>query len=245
MKKYAIVTGVASGIGECIANKFLEDDIYVFGVDINIPNNKKIDFFQCDIRNEKKVIEFIEYISKKANHIDYLINCAGIFCYFQRSTIENLALDEWQKVIDINLTGTFLITKYSIPLIKKSLNGNIINLSSEQVVSPQIKSSPYAISKAGVEMFSKILALELLNYKVRVNTIALASVETNFLKNYKKDENVLKEMMKTTDQNMPFGIIKPEDVYHLTEYLISENNKITGQTILIDSGVIINKNNIK
>ena len=159
--------------------------------------------------------------------------------------IEKLSKEEWQYVIDVNLTGTFLITKYCIPLLKKASYGNIINLSSEQVVLPQSKSAPYAITKAGIEMFSKILALELIKSKVRVNTIALASVETNFLKNYKKDEAAFKQMMKTTDTNMPFGIIKPEDVFELVKFLISENNKITGQTILMDSGVVLNVINKK
>ena len=220
-------------------------NVHVFGIDVNLPKISNIEFLKCDIRDEKRITEIITEINKKTNHIDYLINSAGIFCHAERNMIENLSKEEWQNVIDVNLTGTFLITKYCIPLLKKSSNGNIINLSSEQVVLPQIKGAPYAITKAGIEMFSKILALELLNYKVRVNTIALASVETNFLKNYKKDTEVLKQMMKTTDQNMPYGIIKPDDVYELVKYLSQEGNKITGQTILIDSGVVLNVNNKK
>lgn len=242
MNKFAIVTGVASGIGECIANNFIKNGIYVFGIDKNCPKNNKIDFFNCDIRNEEKIIKIINIIKEKTTHIDYLINVAGIFCYKERNLIENLSKEEWQNVIDVNLTGTFLITKYSIPLLKKSKNGNIINLSSEQVQLPQKKGAPYAITKAAIEMFSKILALELIDSKIRVNTIALASVRTNFLKEYKKDVQVIERMMKTTDKKMPFGIIEPYDVYKLVNYIIEENNKITGQTITIDSGVLLKTN---
>lgn len=245
MKKYAIITGVASGIGECIANCFIEDDIYVFGIDINPPKNKKIEYFKCNIRDEERIVDIVNEINKKTTYVDYLVNAAGIFCYSERNFIENLSKKEWQNVIDVNLTGTFLITKYSIPLLKKSTNGNIINLSSEQVTLPQAKSAPYAITKAAIEMFSKILALELIDSKVRVNTIALASVKTNFLRKYKKDEKVLEKMMENTDKNMPFGIIQPYDVYQLVKYLIGENNKITGQTILIDSGVVLIANKKK
>lgn len=67
-------------------------------------------------------------------------------------------------------------------------------------------------------MFSKILAFELMENKIRVDTIALASVKTNFLKRYKKDANIINEMMEKTDKNMPFGIIKPNDVYELVKY---------------------------
>ena len=91
-------------------------------------------------------------------------------------------------------------------------------------------------------MFSKILALELIDSKIRVNTIALASVRTNFLKEYKKDVQVIERMMKTTDKKMPFGIIEPYDVYKLVNYIIEENNKMTGQTITIDSGVLLKTN---
>lgn len=245
MSKYAIITGVASGIGECIANYFIEEGIYVFGIDENVPKNNKIEYFKCDIRDEKTIIKIINKIKEKTERIDYLINSAGIFCYNGRYLIENLSKEEWQNVIDVNLTGTFLITKYTISLLKKSSNGNIINLSSEQVVLPQIKSAPYAISKAGVEMFSKILALELMESKIRVNTIALASVKTNFLKRYKKNDVVINKMMENTDKNMPFGIIKAYDVYKLVKYLIEEDNKITGQTLLIDSGVVLDVNKNK
>lgn len=162
-----------------------------------------------------------------------------------RDFIENLSLKEWQNVIDVNLTGTFLISKYAIPLLKKSNNGNIINLSSEQVELPQKKGAPYAVTKAGIEMFSKILAFELMDSKIRVNTIALASVKTNFLKRYKKDDELISKMMKETDEKMPFGIIKPVDVYNMVNYLIGEDVKITGQTLLIDSGVVLDVNNKK
>ena len=245
MSKYAIITGVASGIGECIAEYFINEGIYVFGMDENIPKNDKIEYFKCDIRDEKRIINIIKKIKEKTKKIDYLINSAGIFCYNRRDFIENLSREEWQNVIDVNLTGTFLVTKYSIPLLKKSSNGNIINLSSEQVRLPQVKSVPYAITKAGIEMFSKILALELMESKIRVNTIALASVKTNFLKRYKKDNAIINRMMKNTDRNMPFGIIKAYDVYKLVKYLIEEDTKITGQTILMDSGVILDVNNKK
>lgn len=243
--KFAIVTGVSSGIGECIASNLIKEGGHVFGIDINEPSNKKIDFFKCDIRDEEKIINIINTILTKTNHVDYLINSAGIFCYKERNVIENLSTEEWKNVIDVNLTGTFLITKHTIPLLKKSSNANIINLSSEQVALPQTKSAPYAISKAGIEAFSKILAIELMNDRIRSNTIALASVKTNFLKNYKKDEEILNKMMEETNKNMPFGIITPYDVYKLVKYITEEDNKITGQTIIVDSGVILNANSKK
>ena len=245
MNKYAIITGVSSGIGECIATNFINEGVCVFGIDINEPNNEKIEYFKCNIADEKAVSNIFHNINQKIDHIDYLINSAGIFCRNKRDLIQDLSVEEWKSVIDINLTGTFLITKYCIPLLKKSSNGNIINLSSEQVVLPQIKSAPYAITKAGIEMFSKILALELMETKIRVNTIALAAVRTNFIRKYKNDDNIFRKIMEDTNKSMPFGIIEPEDVYKMVKFLVNEGNKITGQTILIDSGVVLNVNKKK
>ena len=80
MSKYVIVTGVSSGIGECIADCFIEEGIHVFGIDENIPKNSKIEFLNCDIRDEEKIVNIINSIKEKTDSIDCLINCAGIFC---------------------------------------------------------------------------------------------------------------------------------------------------------------------
>lgn len=239
MKVVALVSGVASGIGKCIAEKLCDSGITVFGLDNSNVKTEKFSFYKCDVSNEKEVILCINEIIKQTNKIDYLINVAGIFCYKGRYKIEELPLEEWNRVFEANLRSVFLLSKYSIQLLKNSNNGNIINLSSEQVVLPQEKSVPYAVTKAAIEMFSKIMAMELLENKIRVNTIALASVRTDFLKSYVRDEKKIKEMMIKTDAKMPFGIIEPSDVYNLVNYLLSDANKITGQTILIDSGMVI------
>ena len=81
MERYAIVTGVSSGIGECIAECFIKDGIHVFGIDENDPSNDKVEFFKCNIRNENEIIKIIDSIKEKTDRIDYLINSAGIFCY--------------------------------------------------------------------------------------------------------------------------------------------------------------------
>lgn len=81
MSKYAIITGVASGIGECIAECFIEEGIHVLGIDEKVPKNSRIEYFNCDIRKEEKIVNIINNIKEKTERIDYLINCAGIFCY--------------------------------------------------------------------------------------------------------------------------------------------------------------------
>ncbi|WP_342479082.1 SDR family oxidoreductase [Paenibacillus sp. FSL H7-0350] len=245
MKKIALISGVASGIGKCVAENLSNAGVEVFGLDKSNINLDKINFYQCDISKESEVINCIREISRQTEKIDYLVNAAGIFCCENRYLIEDLPMNEWEKVFDVNLKGMVLLTKYTIPLMKKSLNGNIVNFSSEQVVMPQEKSAPYAVTKAAIEMFSKILAMELMANKIRVNTIAMASVRTNFLQTYLKDDEKINEMMQKSEIKMPFGLIEPIDVYELVKYLIFDNKKMTGQTLLMDSGTVLDINRKK
>lgn len=242
MKAVAVVSGVASGIGRCIAENLNNNNVDVFGLDKNKTDISNIEYFQCDVSNEKNVIDCIDQIAASAGKIDYLVNAAGIFCYKNRYLIEDLPVCEWEKVFESNLKSVFLMTKYSIPLIKKSKKGKIINFSSDQVILTQTKSAPYAVTKAAIEMFTKITAMELLSEKICVNTIALAAVKTNFLKTYIDDAKKIDEMMLNSEKQMPFGLIQPKDVFALVQYLISDNNKMTGQTLLIDSGITLSVN---
>lgn len=241
-EKVAVISGVASGIGKYIADELEKMGVKVFGLDINEIVNDKIHFFQCNVAHEDEVIGFVERITNYTDKVDYLINVAGILCYQDRYFIEKLPITEWNKVMENNVTSVFLMTKYLIPLLKKSNNGNIINFSTDQVAIVRKKSVPYAVSKAAIEMFSKIAALELLADGIRVNVVALSSVNTEFIKEYIQNENKFKKKLSKADKEMPFGLIQPEDVFNLILYLIDKSNKITGQTILIDSGVTFTQN---
>lgn len=241
MGKIAVVTGVASGIGKAIAQKLCEEKIKVIGFDKSEVNIPEIIFMKCDLSVESEIKRCIEKIEVLTDRIDILVNVAGIFCYRNRYYIHELPTEEWEEVFNANLKSTFLLTKFLVRFIKKSKEGCIINISSDQVVKPQVKSAPYAVTKAAIEMFSKIAALELMDDGIRVNTIALSSVRTNFLKSYIKNEERIEKMMVESNQKMPFGLIELEDVNELVIYLINNAKKVTGQTILIDSGTTLNK----
>lgn len=239
MERVAIVSGAASGIGKSIVKHLKNQGMTVFCIDINPCNIEGTYYYKCDVSNEEAVVHCINQISEHSSKVDYLINVAGILCDENRYLIEKLPSKEWNRVFEVNLNSVFLMTKYVIPLLKSSTNGVIINFSSEQVVLTKRKSAPYAITKAAIEMFTKIVALELLEFQIRANTIALASVNTNFIRKYISDDERMNEMMKYADEEMPFGIINPNDVVELVNYLISDHNKITGQTLLLDSGVVL------
>lgn len=243
-KRIAVVTGAARGIGKCIAENLLNKGIKVFALDILETQIAGVCFYCCDIRDEKNVESFFKTISLEEGRIDWLINCAGILCRKEMNYIRDISLAEWREVIDVNLTGAFIVAKYAIPLLEKSNCGNIINLSSDKVYGPEAGSAPYSVSKTGIEMLSKILAAELLDNKIRVNTIAMSSVRTDFIKDYIGNEILFNSMMTNTNIKMPYGLIEPSDVFDTVWFLLS-NSKIVGQTILLDSGVLIRKEEIK
>lgn len=234
----AVVTGVARGIGRYSAEQLIRNGAKVYGVDKRNADIQGIIFFNCDIRDEKGIECLFNEISKQENHIDWLINCAGIICYKELNYIKKLSVLEWREVIDINLTGAFVVAKYAIPLLEKSNRGSIVNFSSEKVCHPDLGTAPYAVSKAGIEMLDKILAAELLPNKIRVNTIALSSVDTDFIKDYVNNDDRFNKMMIETDKKMPYGIIEPKDVFDAIWFVLS-NPKIVGQKIIIDSGVLL------
>lgn len=269
IKKVAVITGAASGIGCEISKKMVELGYIVHGIDIRKINNSSVIEHKCDVGNPEDVMKTVTDIigSDKARHlceyfegqwepssmresewvlnhypplVDCLINAAGIFRKGDNHT-DNFwgANEDWKEVMRVNLDGTYYMSKYMFPWIKPG--GCVINFSSEQVEKPSIFSSPYAVSKAAVEMLSRIMAIKGTseNIRIRVNTIALATVKTDFIKNsglVKTDEELLKKTEKVSEK-MPFGIIETEDVWDMVKYLLFEGTKITGQTLLIDSGV--------
>ena len=168
-----LVTGVSSGIGYAVAKAYDERGANVFGVDINdIKNSKKLsgkfNFFNCEVQNYNKMKEIVKKIIKKNKKIDILINCAGIIDF---KSIENSSINFWNKIIDVNLTGTFISCKIIAPLMKKNKKGSIINVSSRAAKFGGFNETAYCASKFGVEGLSRSLYEECKKYNVVVNTI--------------------------------------------------------------------------
>lgn len=246
MKKNILITGVSGGIGSCLAEQFLEQGATIIGLDIVPHSCSAIDFYCCDTRDAGCVSGVFDEITEKYGFLDALVNVAGIIGKNSIYRVEDLPYDEWKEVLRVNLDGTFLVTQKAIPLLKKSdIGGNIVSISSEQVIRPTEGSAPYAISKAGVEMLTKILAVELLDSKIRVNAIAAASVKTDFIRRIVNDSARLERMFEQRDAEMPFGIIDVKDVFQAVSFLLSDGNKMTGQIILMDSGYILKRHSKK
>ena len=152
-----------------------------------------------------------------------------------------MQLSEWEKVYKTNLTGCMILTRNAIPLLRLARGDKaIVNISSDQAVFPRRKNSAYAVTKAGIENFTKACAVELIEDRIRANCILPASVRSNFINRMVKNEEELKEIYERENEKMPLGIIEPEEVADLVYFLGSEkSSKITGQAILMDSGLYV------
>ncbi|MHB1346116.1 MAG: 3-oxoacyl-[acyl-carrier-protein] reductase [Candidatus Humimicrobiaceae bacterium] len=241
--KICIVTGGARGIGREICSYFLEEGAVVCIFDFNKTEalntlaefeqkygKGKSAFFNVDVTDVKSVESSMEEIIKKFGRIDVLVNNAGI-------TSDNLILrmdiDEWKKVIDINLTGTFVCSKYASKYMFKQKSGRIINMSSVIGIKGNAGQSNYSASKAGVIGFTKSMAREFASRNINVNAIAPGYIETEMTK---KIDDKFKEKIIALIPSGKLGTVG--DVAKTAVFLASDDSEyITGAVINLDGGM--------
>jgi 3-oxoacyl-[acyl-carrier protein] reductase len=188
--KTALITGGSRGIGRaCVQflSKAGADVAFTYNTNKQLANElcneftdkNKVSSYKVDANNEDDIKNVINSIKNDFGKIDILVNNAGIW---KKSEIENLSLDKWNKTININLTGTFLFTKYTVPVMKKNKFGRIINISSTAGQRGEAFYSHYAASKGGIIAFTKSLAVELGEYNITVNSVAPGWVKTDMTK---------------------------------------------------------------
>ena len=235
--KKILVTGATGGIGDSIIKKFLSLDANVLGTGTNNEkletlkkNYPKIETAKFDISEHEKIDEFIENVFLKLGGLDILINNAGI-------TKDNLSLrmknDEWQKIIDINLSSTFYLCKSAIKKMLKNKYGRIVNITSIVGHTGNIGQANYSASKAGVVAMSKSLAIEYAKKNISVNCVSPGFIQT------KMTDNISEEMKNTLLSRIPMNKLgTPDDVSNTVAFLCSESSSyITGETIHVNGGM--------
>ena len=233
-----IVTGSTGVIGNSILEKLVLGGSNILATGTNeeklkeIKNKyEKINTLKFDISDHKKIEEFVEKCNSiLSNKIDVLINNAGI-------TKDNLSIrmkeEEWKKVIDINLTSTFLITKNVIKKMLKSKYGKIINVTSVVGHSGNIGQANYAASKAGLIAMSKSLALEYGKKNITVNCVSPGFIKSEMTKQISEEHT---ELLKSKISLNKFG--NAEDVANTIAFLSSNmSDYITGETIHVNGGM--------
>ena len=248
-KKVAIVTGSSEGIGRSIAIALANSGEYS-GI---VTNSRKgeaqqvvdeITTFGCDsvaieadVSKESDCIKLIEGTIGHYGRIDVLVNNAGI----QKDVpFEETSIEEWYKIIGVDLTGPFVCSREAVKHMEKQRNpqgGCIINISSVHQIIPKPHYIPYATSKAGIEMMTKTMALELAKDNIRANVVAPGAIETEMNRELKNNKDLREKVLK----QIPIQRIgNPEEVANVVEFLASNKaSYVTGTTFYVDGGMTL------
>lgn len=237
----ALVTGGSRGIGKAIAialakanaavvvNSIDEQEALDVAKELNALGKKAIGI-KADVANYAEVESLVKQVQNSFGNITILINNAGIT---KDGLLMRMKEEDWDKVLDINLKGTFNCTKACIKDMVKQKKGNIVNISSVVGISGNAGQTNYAASKAGVIGFTKSLAKEVGNRGIRVNAVAPGFIDTDMT------SKLPKELITKIKEQIPLGSLgTPEDVADLVMFLVSPAAKyITGEVIKVDGGL--------
>ena len=235
--KKVIITGATGGIGNSLIKKFTDNGSIVLatGTKEEKLNNLKSKFSNIHIEkfnlDEHKNIEsFIEDASNKLGGLDILVNNAGI-------TLDNISIrlteENWKKVLDVNLTATFMMCKFAIKKMLKNKSGKIINITSIVGHTGNLGQANYSASKAGIVAFSKSLAIEYAKKNININCISPGFIKTEMTD---KIDEKFKETIISKIPSSRLG--EPEDVANAVLFLASDqSNYINGETIHVNGGM--------
>ena len=236
--KNIIVTGASGGIGNSIVKKLCEKGANILASGTKLEKleklkseNKNIKILKFDISEIEKIDQFIEDASSElGGNLDCLINNAGIT---QDNLAIRMSLEEWKKVIDINLTSTFLMSKSAIKKMLKNKSGKIINITSVVGHTGNLGQANYTASKAGIIAMSKSLAIEYAKKNINVNCISPGFIKTAMTD---KIDDKFKEVIISKIPSARLG--DPEDVANAVLFLASsQSDYINGETLHVNGGM--------
>lgn len=242
-EKTAIITGGANGIGKETVQKFLEQGANVVFTDISEANGQKtlaemknkfgnVLFIKHDVQNEEDWKNVVEQAIEKFGRVDVLFNNAGLY---STNAVVDYSVEEWNRVMGVNVTGVFLGMKHVVPVMREQKNGSIINASSLAGIKASANHTLYGASKGAVRMMSKDLAIEVAGDSIRVNSIHPGVISTTMGDAVAAGINVETEQIANGIPLKRLGT--PEDIANLVVFLASdESTFITGTEMVIDGG---------
>jgi 3-oxoacyl-[acyl-carrier protein] reductase len=237
--RVVVVTGAAVGIGKATAAAFGNAGATVYVVDVDVDDGPAsaaaitgATFIRCDLTSEDDVSAAVEAIDRSSGRVDILVNNAGGFP--ETLGLEETSLGEWHRILDVNLTSVFLMTRAALPLLRRADGGRIVNLGSlaGQTAGWQT-APPYVAAKAGVHGLTRALATELAGERITVNAVAPSAVLTERIARL-RDQSEL----AATAASIPLGRYQsPEEVAEWVLFLASPAaGFMTGQTVSVNGG---------
>jgi len=244
--KKALVTGAASGIGKAVVNAFVHEGAEVTGADLEYCNaapdsGEGPRLVGLDVTNQ----DDWEHLANELTSVDVVVACAGIShaCHINESTLE-----DWRRIIDVNLTGAFLSVRYAARAMRQQKGGSIVLIGSASGVKASPGASAYCVSKAGLRMLVQVAALELRPHAIRVNCVSPAGVVTPMWQKMPLWQNLLEKHGSEDAAWQALGGIDPatpslqrmafpQEVAAAVVFLSSdESAHITGADLPIDAG---------
>lgn len=232
--KTVVITGAARGIGLAVAERFHNDGAMVAIIDISFPDSfplsgsDRVITFNGDISNSDDVTSFVAGVMAKTGRIDVLVNNAGII---RDNVIWKMPEEDFDKVIEINLKGSWMMCRHIAPVMREQKSGRIVNIASRAWLGNPGQSN-YSASKGGLVSLTRVLALELANKNITVNAVAPGLINTPMTQSLPDDV-----MQKLLDKQPGKNIGQPDDIASAVCYLASdEAGFITGQLLHVDGG---------
>jgi len=238
----AIVTGGGQGIGKAIVQRLLREGLSVVVADLDneageetekdLVSLGRVKFIHADVADEQMVRDVVEQTMHSFGHVDLVVNNAGIMA---RRPVTELSLDEWNKVISVNLTGAFLFAKYAAPFLRDR-QGSIVNIASTRAFMSERDTEAYSASKGGLLALTHALAVSL-GPEIRVNCISPGWIDVS---EWQKKSRRHKEDLTPEDHlQHPVGRVgRPEDIAAAVAFLASsESSFITGSDFVVDGGM--------
>ncbi len=236
--KYALVTGGEGGIGRAICSRFAREGATVVSADLTrqVSSQQDIRFVEFDVTSEQSVASNFKTLSHQWDRLDILVNAAGIEI---EKTIEETSLEEWNRIFAINVTGTFLTSKFALPMLRQSNGASVINFGSYDGFIADPKLAAYCATKGAVHALTRAMACDHGPEGIRVNAICPGYVDTPMLASFfgsRADSETLKQAARDAHPMRMYG--QPEDIANLVNWLACDEARYAcGQLWVIDGGL--------
>ena len=238
-EKVFIVTGASSGMGKSCSELLLENDAVVVGIDRNDSTIEHDRYSHCkaDVLDEEQIQKCISEVDSQYGHIDGLVNAAGIFG--NNKPFYELTSEEWNKVISVNTTGTFIVSKAAAPVMIREKQGKIVNISCIRSTIFKNNMADYAASKGAVASMTSAMALDLAPYNIQVNSVAPGFIYTGMT----AASFDMPDVRAKSEALIPNGRLgMPKDIASVVMFLLSDmSDYVTGTMLFADGGYHIQK----